>query len=206
MLVWLQKGLDGFALFYAILFFPAPIFWLMIHPAIHFWRRFGSRSLWIAPPLWAVCGATLFLLRHRIFSQRLGRNGATWILGSGLLFLALWIAKRVRREFGWRRLAGLPELSPGHYTGGVVRSGIYALIRHPRYLEFMLTFVGLALLTGALGIFLLAFVTILLYVIVAPLEERELRGQYGSEYEAYARTVPRFLPRLRRKPEPRISS
>jgi len=48
------------------------------------------------------------------------------------------------------------------------------------------------------GIFLLAIVTILLYLIVAPLEERELREHYGPEYEAYARDVPRFLPRLRR--------
>jgi len=47
------------------------------------------------------------------------------------------------------------------------------------------------------GIFLLAILTILLYLIVAPLEERQLREHYGSEYEGYARAVPRFLPRLR---------
>jgi protein-S-isoprenylcysteine O-methyltransferase Ste14 len=41
-------------------------------------------------------------------------------------------------------------------------------------------------------------VTFLLYLIVTPLEERELRQQYGSEYEAYARKVPRFLPRFGR--------
>ncbi len=190
--------LDALALSYAILYFPAPVFWLMIHPAIHFWRRFGNRSFWIALPLWVFSGTALVLLRHRIFAQRLGRNVFTWILGSGLVALGLWIGGRVHREFGLRRLAGLPEMQPGRYPGGVVSAGIYSYVRHPRYLEYMLTFVGLALLTGAMGIFLLAIVTILLYLTVAPIEEAELLEQYGSQYEEYVRTVPRFLPSLRR--------
>jgi protein-S-isoprenylcysteine O-methyltransferase Ste14 len=80
-----------------------------------------------------------------------------------------------------------------------VDQGIYAWVRHPRYANMMLGFIAFGLLTGALGIFLLAIVTFLLYLIVTPLEERELREQYGSEYEIYARAVPRFFPRLRRK-------
>jgi protein-S-isoprenylcysteine O-methyltransferase Ste14 len=79
----------------------------------------------------------------------------------------------------------------------VVSSGIYRYVRHPRYLEYMLTFLGLAFLTGAAGIFVLAIATILLYLVVAPLEERELREAFGPHYDAYAREVPRFIPRLR---------
>ncbi|MBZ5516232.1 MAG: hypothetical protein LAN62_15550 [Acidobacteriia bacterium] len=45
---------------------------------------------------------------------------------------------------------------------------------------------------------MLAILTVLMYLIVAPLEERELGQQYGREYETYRREVPRFLPRLRR--------
>ena len=104
----------------------------------------------------------------------------------------------MHRDFGLRRLAGLPEMNPGRYPEGMVKSGIYSWVRHPRYLEYMLSFFGLGLLTGATGIFLLAIVTVLLYLIVTPLEERELREHYGEGYEAYARAVPRFLPRLRR--------
>jgi len=198
-MAWVQKALDGLALFYALVFFPIPIFWLIIHPAIRFWRRFGNESLWIALPVWASCGVAVFLLREKIFSARLGRSALTGALGLGLLVLAVWIGNQVRRVFGWRRLAGLPEINPGRYPGEVIKSGIYARVRHPRYLDVMLSFVGLALITGAVGLFLLAFVTILLYLIMAPLEERELREHYGAEYEAYARMVPRFLPHLRRK-------
>ena len=197
-MAWLSKGIDVAALLYAIVFFPAPFLWLIVHPAIRFWRRFGTRSLWIALPLWTFSGTFLVLLRHRIFDERVSRNAWTAIAGVALIGLAVWIGHHVHRRLGLQRLAGLPEVNPGRYPGGVVRAGIYARVRHPRYLEYMLTFVGLALLTGAVGIFLLAIITILLYLIVAPLEERELREHYGPEYEAYAREVPRFLPRVRR--------
>ena len=193
-----QGTVDAVALVYAIVVFPAPFFWLIVHPAIRFWRRFGNRSFWVALPLWTSSGTLLVLLRHRIFAERIGRNPLTTIAGAALIALALWIGHHVHRRLGLQRLAGLPEMNPGRYPGGVVRTGIYARVRHPRYLEYMLTFAGLALLTGAVGIFLLAIITILLYLIVAPLEERELREHYGPEYEAYARDVPRFLPRLRR--------
>ena len=58
----------------------------------------------------------------------------------------------------------------------------------------MLIFSGFAFVTSALGIFVLAIVSVLMYLIVTPLEERELRQQYGSEYEAYCLAVPRFIP------------
>jgi len=127
-------------------------------------------------------------------------------MGLLLLGIVVWIDRQVLHEFSVRRLVGLPEVNPQRYPGGVVRSGIYARVRHPRYIEYMLTFLGLALLTGAVGIFLLAIVTILLYLIVAPLEERELREHYGADYEAYTRAVPRFVPHLWRKAKPQMST
>lgn len=197
MAAWLDKLLDAVALGYALLFFPAPIFWLIFHPAIRFWRRFGRRAFWVALPVWVVCDAALILLRHHLLAVRVERNALTWTLGTALILAALWIGRRVFREFGWRRLSGLPEILRERDKGSVVSSGIYSRVRHPRYLEYMLTFLGLAFLTGAAGIFVLAFATILLYLIVAPLEERELREAFGPAYEAYAREVPRFIPRLR---------
>ena len=47
----------------------------------------------------------------------------------------------------------------------------------------MLMILSMAFLTGARPIFLLAFLNILLYQILAPLEERELLDQYGPQYE-----------------------
>jgi protein-S-isoprenylcysteine O-methyltransferase Ste14 len=73
-------------------------------------------------------------------------------------------------------------------------------MRHPRYLLYMLMLLSAAFLTGALPIFLLAILNILLYQILAPLEERELLDRYGAQYEQYRRSVPRFLPHLGRTP------
>ena len=64
-----------------------------------------------------------------------------------------------------------------------------------------MTFWGLAFLTGAQGIFLLAILTVVMYLIVTPIEERELRNEYGPEYDSYAQAVPRFVPRLRKRTE-----
>lgn len=202
----MDKALDGLALAYAVVFFPAPVFWLIFHSRIHFWRRFGNRAFLVALPVWIAAGVALVLMRPMIFAQRFDRNTFTWICGSCLIALAIWMNLQVHRKFSLQRLAGLPEINRARPDAGMVREGIYARVRHPRYMEFMLTFVGLALLTGAAGIFLLAFVTILLYLIVAPLEERELRESYGAEYDAYARAVPRFLPRLWRRDKSQISS
>lgn len=202
MMAWLDKALDTVALVYALLLFPGPVFWMIIHPAIRFWRRFGNRSYGVALPVWLVFGAALILLREQIFAQRITRNPLTWILGAGLVALGIWIDLRMSRQFSLRRLVGIPEMEPHRNPRGVVKSGIYGRLRHARYLACMLTFWGLAFLTGAYGIFLLAIITVVMYLIVTPIEERELRNQYGSEYDSYARSVPRFLPRVRKKPNP----
>ena len=199
MTLWSTKAIDALALLYAVLFFPVPIYWLILHPAVSFWRRIGYRSFWVALPVWLLGGVPLIFLQDRLFAHRWPRNWFTYALGAVLLALTFWMLGRVHREFSFKKLAGLPELNPHHALRGVVASGIYGHVRHPRYAHLILGFIAFGLLTGAEGIFLLAIVTILLYLIVAPLEERELREQYGSEYEVYARKVPRFLPRFWRR-------
>lgn len=199
MTLWFGRAVDVLAFLYAVLYLPAPVFWLIIHPAIHFWRRFGNRSFWVALPVWLASAVVLVLLRHRVFGERIHRSVFTAVIGAALVAFGFWLGERVHRDFGWCRLGGLPEVNPARYQGGVVDWGVYARVRHPRYLHYMLSFAGFAFLTGARGIFVLAIATVLMYLIVAPLEERELREHYGEEYDAYTRAVPRFLPRLRQK-------
>lgn len=199
MMLWVSKTIDVVAIVYVVLFFPVPIYWLIFHPAINFWRRVGYRSFWVGLPVWHFCGVPLAFFQGPLWAHRLPRNSLTYGLGVVLLGLASWVLVRVHREFSFKRLAGLPELNPRHPLSGIVRSGIYARVRHPRYADLILGFIAFGLLTGSAGIFLLAIVTILMYLIVASLEERELRERYGSEYEAYARAVPRFLPRFWRQ-------
>jgi protein-S-isoprenylcysteine O-methyltransferase Ste14 len=66
----------------------------------------------------------------------------------------------------------------------VVSPGICGRLRHPSCLHDMLMLLSTGLVTGALAIFLLAILDILLYQILARLQERALLDQYGPEYEA----------------------
>ena len=65
---------------------------------------------------------------------------------------------------------------------------------------------SMAFLTGAVANFLLAILNVLRYQILAPLEERQLLGQYGPQSEDYQRLLSRFVPHLRRRPETGIPS
>ena len=151
-------------------------------------------------PRWVVFAAALLVERHRIFIRRIERNATTTVAEALLALFGMRLGHRVHRQLGLERLGGLPEVNPARCAGGVASRGLYARVRHPRYLPFMTNLLGFPFLTGGAGIFALAFVTILMYLIVAPLEERELHEHYGAEYEHYARRVPRFLPHLRRNP------
>jgi protein-S-isoprenylcysteine O-methyltransferase Ste14 len=197
--------IDYIALFYLTLLLWIPFYWFVFHTAIRFWRRLGNRALWVALPVWLIFVAGIFIARHGLFARRLERSALTWAVGGVLFIVATWLDVQTHHAFGWRRLVGLPELSPEHRLCGVIRTGVYARIRHPRYLLYMLMILSMAFLTGALAIFLLAFLNILVYQILAPLEERKLLDQYGPQYEDYRRLVPRFVPHLGRMPEARIS-
>ena len=201
MVTVLLRCVDFLALFYLLIVLWIPFFWLVIHPGIRFWRRLGNRAFWVALPVWWGFAVALILSRNWLFAHRLQRDALTWSVGGVLFFVASWLEAQTRRALGFRRLVGLPELHPEHRLSGVVHTGIYARLRHPRYLVYMLLVMSMALLTGAPAIFLLAILNVLLYQILAPLEERELLDHYGLNYEAYRRSVPRFVPRLGRRPE-----
>ena len=167
---------------------------------------FASGGAWAIAPLGGAAGLADFRwralssLRHELLARRLERSALTWTVGGVLFFVASWLDVQTRHAFGWRRLVGLTELNPQHRLCGVIRTGIYGRVRHPRYLLYMLMILSMAFLTGAQAIFLLAFLNILMYQVLAPLEERELLDQYGPQYEDYRRSVPRFVPHLGRTP------
>jgi len=113
------------------------------------------------------------------------------------------------RNAGWviLWLAGLLGVMPifvFHKKGGVVKgqdythttvlvdSGIYAVIRHPQYLSFMLINLGLVLiaqnwLTTALGLAALG-----LNYGTIPEADRAGVEKFGDEYKRYIQTVPRI--------------
>ncbi len=75
--------------------------------------------------------------------------------------------------------------------------GPYSMTRNPLYFFSFLSWVGAGMSFGALTLALvLAVVFLLTHLKTISQEEQFLHGKFGAAWEEYARTVPRFFPRL----------
>ncbi len=81
---------------------------------------------------------------------------------------------------------------PYYQTTALVERGVYALVRHPQYLAYMLLFTGFALLQQHWLAALLAAGGVLLLTRMTLAEETLCRQQFGAVYDAYSRRVPRL--------------
>jgi protein-S-isoprenylcysteine O-methyltransferase Ste14 len=77
-------------------------------------------------------------------------------------------------------------------TTAVVDQGVYAVVRHPQYLGYMLLAVGFVLLSQNWVTLLLGAIIITLLYLQAVEEERFCRAKLGAEYSRYLDRVPRF--------------
>jgi protein-S-isoprenylcysteine O-methyltransferase Ste14 len=72
---------------------------------------------------------------------------------------------------------------------------VYAVIRHPRYVAFLLGVLGWSLMVNWGSAYLVWLVSVPAIWGVTVLEERELRERFGAPYDEYRARVPRFIPR-----------
>jgi protein-S-isoprenylcysteine O-methyltransferase Ste14 len=77
-------------------------------------------------------------------------------------------------------------------------TGPYARIRHPQYAGFLLIMIGFLLQWPTLATLAMFPVLVLIYWRLSIGEEREVRQHFGTQWDAYAAHMPRFLPHLRR--------
>ena len=79
-------------------------------------------------------------------------------------------------------------------ASAIVTSGIYRLTRNPMYLGFLLALIALAVFLGnwISALVPLIFVLYMNRFQISP-EERALRVRFGASYEAYLRSVRRWL-------------
>jgi protein-S-isoprenylcysteine O-methyltransferase Ste14 len=184
------------ALVFVITITPALGMWFILHPFVGFWRKVGP--FWTYTVVLVALGAgiyAMFLVREPILAVDFGTSHPLAAIGVAILVAATILRLRIQRELGTRILSGLPEIAPDRYPAKLVTEGIYSKIRHPRYVQFMVAFLGWALLANYLCLYVLWVVWIPALYLIVLLEERELRERFGSAYEEYSRRVPRFVPR-----------
>ena len=115
----------------------------------------------------------------------------TWA-GLALTALSIGFAIWARYHLG-RFWSGVVTIKTGHQ---LIRSGPYAVARHPIYTGFACGMLGTAIAIGewrGLLAFLLVFIA---YLRKIPMEESLLLKQFGAEYERYRREVKALIPFL----------
>lgn len=140
--------------------------------------------------------AVLVAFRDPILSVEFGTNYTLIALAAVFYAASVLVEIRTRKHLKVRILVGVPELSPEKPGGGLLTEGIYARVRHPRYISVMLGMFAFALFTNYLAMYVLALLVIPGLVWVVLVEEKELRDRFGSEHVKYCDNVPRFFPRL----------
>jgi protein-S-isoprenylcysteine O-methyltransferase Ste14 len=76
--------------------------------------------------------------------------------------------------------------------GKVVDKGLFAILRHPQYLGYMMLAGGFALLSQNLVVVCLAVISIICFFLQALQEEKYCLDQFGNSYQNYLKSVPRF--------------
>ena len=190
----------GLALVFVCIVPPLLLYWPVIHGFVRFWRRVGPRVTFLVVLTATALGALgLFQVRGYFLAVEFGTNWLVVAAGAVCLGVAGRLRAVLHRDVTNRLLAGVPELDLTGAPQPLVRTGLYARVRHPRYAQLWLVLLGYALITNYLSTYLLWLLWLPAAYVITMLEERELVARFGRAYEDYRREVPRFLPRRRHR-------
>jgi protein-S-isoprenylcysteine O-methyltransferase Ste14 len=144
------------------------------------WREAGMVAPWI-------------LILYLFFSLAGGTNEAAMdhtFTAVGLFVLGSWMNTHAEYERNtWKRR---PENRGKLYT-----SGLFRYSRHPNYLGDLLSFSGIALLTGRWAAATIPLLMLAGFVFVnIPMLDAHLRDHYADAFDAYAARTARLIPFL----------
>jgi protein-S-isoprenylcysteine O-methyltransferase Ste14 len=173
------------------------------------WRSFGAFSAFIVALFTEMYGfpLTIYLLSGWLASRF-----------PGVDFLSHDAGHLLEVMFGWKNN---PHFGPFHLLSSVfifggfillasawkilyaaqrehrlATTGLYARMRHPQYVGFVLIMFGFLLQWPTLITLVMFPILVIMYAALAKREEAEMVRQFGDEYRQYAAKTPRFLPKL----------
>jgi len=173
------------------------------------WRSFSAFSAFIVALFVEMYGfpVTIFLLSGWLQRRAPGTDlmshdaGHLWETIFGLKgdphFSALHILSTVFLIGGfWILASAWPVLYRAQKARQLATQGVYARLRHPQYVGFVLIMFGFLLQWPTILTLAMFPVLVFMYVRLAISEEREAEKEFGPVWRDYAAVTPRFLPRF----------
>ena len=173
------------------------------------WRSFGAFSAFIIALFTEMYGfpLTIYLLSGwltsnypgvDIFSHHAGH--LWWVLFGGnidphldpfhIISNVMIIGGLFLLSAAWR------VLHKAQKAGVVAQTGIYAYIRHPQYVGFIVIMLGFLLQWPTLLTLIMFPILVWMYVSLARKEEQESIRLFGDSYRQYMEKVPGFIPMM----------
>jgi protein-S-isoprenylcysteine O-methyltransferase Ste14 len=174
------------------------------------WRSFGAFSAFLVALFTEMYGYPLTIY---LFSGWLSSRfpGVDWLSHDAGHLLETMVGWRGNPHFGPFHMlsflfiiggfaaisAGWGKLYPAQRRGELAVTGIYAHVRHPQYVGFVLVMFGFLLQWPTLLTLVMFPVLTFMYVRLARREEQEALAAFGEEYRSYMARVPAFIPKWR---------
>ena len=179
---------------------PAVIYWFIIHPFAERWRRLGvAKTMTIVFTIFVALAVALFLVRDLFLVREFSTHWTLWVAAAVSYLISVAIEVRCRKVLKFKTLTGVPELKEDQTERKLLNEGIYAKVRHPRYVSVTFGALAMALFANYLAVWIMVPALMLSLYLIAVLEERELVRSLGTVYEEYQRQVPMFIPRFGRR-------
>jgi len=149
--------------------------------------RLSDFAVWVVSIGWVV-----LLLPRFNGPQMIPRNMFIRIVGSVLTIIGFLFALWARFYLGssWDAFISL------RLDHKLVRTGPYAIVRHPIYAGFILALAGSVLNFGHLRSFVAATMVTLAWIYKSGIEESFMLDHFGMEYGRYCRNVKRLIPMI----------
>jgi protein-S-isoprenylcysteine O-methyltransferase Ste14 len=173
------------------------------------WRSFGAFSAFLVALFTEMYGfpLTIYLLSGWLSSRFPGIDFMSHDAGHLLEVMFGWKASPHFGPFHiassififggfWLLAAAWGVLYRAQREHRLATSGIYARMRHPQYVAFVLIMFGFLLQWPTLVTLAMYPILLVMYARLAKREERDMLAQFGDEYRGYMAAVPAFIPKL----------
>lgn len=163
-------------------------------PFLRKWNQGEARSTDHRSRWGMLLQAVAYVLLWQVYLWR--AHPARWRVGLSVVLMAVasWLSWTATKELG-RHLRFVAAIGDDHE---LIRTGPYAVIRHPIYASMLAIFLGTAVIAAPAMLFLSAMVIFLIGTeIRVQTEDRLLAAHFGEQFQSYCRSVSAYVPLVR---------